>query len=212
LEKASRHCRSSCPAPRSTPAGRTHQPPRPRGDRVARRPARIRVLRRRPHQPRSLLPRKHRHANGRVEPRLSQRMLRANGNYSQFLEAKEEFLHAQARHQEALENRVRVEKEWLRRGPKARATKAKARIDNANRLIAELTDLNARTRTTTADFDFAASGRQTKRLVELEDLSYSIEDRLLFRDLNFHLTAGMRVGLVGPNGSGKTTLMRLLTG
>src|SRR6185312_12747078 len=139
-------------------------------------------------------------------------MLRTGGNYSQFLEAKEEFLHAQARHQEALENRVRVEKEWLRRGPKARATKAKARIDNANRLIAELADLNARTRTTTADFDFTASGRQTKRLVELEDLSYSIEARLLFRDLNFHLTAGMRVGLVGPNGSGKTTLMRLLTG
>lgn len=139
-------------------------------------------------------------------------MLRAGGNYSQFLEAKEEFLHAQARHQEALENRVRVEKEWLRRGPKARATKAKARIDNANRLIAELADVNARTRTATADFDFTASGRQTKRLVELEDLSYSIEARPLFRDLNFHLTAGMRVGLVGPNGSGKTTLMRLLTG
>jgi ATP-binding cassette subfamily F protein uup len=139
-------------------------------------------------------------------------MLRAGGNYSQFLETKEEFLHAQARHQEALENRVRVEKEWLRRGPKARATKAKARIDNANRLIAELADVNARTRTATAAFDFAASGRQTKRLVELEDLSYSIESRPLFRDLNFHLTAGMRVGLVGPNGSGKTTLMRLLTG
>ncbi len=139
-------------------------------------------------------------------------MLRAGGNYSQFLEAKEEFLHAQARHQDALENRVRIEKEWLRRGPKARATKAKARIDNANRLIAELADVNARTRTAAAGFDFTASGRQTKRLVELEDLSYSIEDRPLFRDLNFHLTAGMRVGLVGPNGSGKTTLMRLLTG
>jgi len=139
-------------------------------------------------------------------------MLRAGGNYSQFLEAKEEFLHAQARHQEALENRVRIEKEWLRRGPKARATKAKARIDNANRLIAELADVSARTRTATAGFDFTASGRQTKRLVELEDLSYSIADRPLFRDLNFHLTTGMRLGLVGPNGSGKTTLMRLLTG
>lgn len=139
-------------------------------------------------------------------------MLRASGNYSQFLETKEEFLHAQARHQEALENRVRVEKEWLRRGPKARATKAKARIDNANRLIAELADLSARTRTTTADFDFNASGRQTKRLVELDDVSYAYDGAPLFRNLSFHLTAGMRVGLVGPNGSGKTTLMRLLTG
>ena len=139
-------------------------------------------------------------------------MLRTDGNYSQFLEVKEEFLHAQSRHQEALENRVRIEKEWLRRGPKARATKAKARIDNANKLISELADINARTRTASANFDFTATGRQTKRLVELEDLSYSIEGKPLFDNLNFHLTAGMRVGLVGPNGSGKTTLLRLLTG
>jgi ATP-binding cassette subfamily F protein uup len=139
-------------------------------------------------------------------------MLRSSGNYSQFLEAKEEFLHAQARHQEALENRVRVEKEWLRRGPKARATKAKARIDNANRLIAELADVSGRSRTATADIDFSSTGRQSKRLIELEELSYSVDGRMLFDRLNFHLTAGMRVGLVGPNGSGKTTLLRLLTG
>ena len=139
-------------------------------------------------------------------------MLRTDGNYSQFLEAKEEFLHAQSRHQDALENRVRIEKEWLRRGPKARATKAKARIDNANRLISELADINARTRTASANFDFSATGRQTKRLAELEDLTYSIEGKTLFENLNFHLAAGMRVGLVGPNGSGKTTLLRLLTG
>ncbi|HEX3471599.1 MAG TPA: ABC-F family ATP-binding cassette domain-containing protein [Silvibacterium sp.] len=139
-------------------------------------------------------------------------MLRAEGNYSQFLEKKEEFLHAQARHQEALENRVRIEKEWLRRGPKARTTKSKARIDNANKLIGELSDLNTRSRTASAGLDFTATGRQTKRLIELEDLSYSVENKTLFDKLNFHLTAGMRVGLVGPNGSGKTTLLRLLTG
>ena len=139
-------------------------------------------------------------------------MLRAKGKYSEFLEAKEEFLHAQARHQDALENRVRIEKEWLRRGPKARATKAKARIDNANKLIAELADLSNRSKTTNASFEFAATGRQTKRLVELEDLSYAVGGRTLFDSLNFHLTSGMRVGLAGPNGSGKTTLLRLLTG
>lgn len=139
-------------------------------------------------------------------------MLRSSGNYGQFLEAKEEFLHSQSRHQEALENRVRIEKEWLRRGSKARATKAKARIDNANRLIAEFADISARTRTVDADLDFTASGRQTKRLVELEALSYSSEGKPLFQNLDFNLTDGMRVGLVGPNGSGKTTLMRLLTG
>jgi len=69
------------------------------------------------------------------------------GNYSAFLEQKAEFLHAQARRQSALENRVRIEMEWLRRGPKARATKAKARIDNAGELIAELSDLKSRSRT-----------------------------------------------------------------
>ncbi|MFT4112805.1 ABC-F family ATP-binding cassette domain-containing protein [Silvibacterium sp.] len=138
-------------------------------------------------------------------------ILRAKGTYSDFLEAKEEFLHAQQRHQEGLENRVRVEKEWLRRGPKARATKAKARIDNANRLIAELADLSNRSKVATASFDFASTGRQTKRLIELEDLTYAYEGRDLFRNLNFHLMSGMRVGLVGPNGSGKTTLLRLLT-
>ncbi len=107
-------------------------------------------------------------------------MLRAEGNYSEFLEAKEAFLHAQARHQEALENRVRVEKEWLRRGPKARTTKAKARIDNANRLIAELADVSTRSRTASPDMDFSSTGRQSKRLIELEDLSYAVGERTLF--------------------------------
>src|SRR5262249_29152595 len=66
--------------------------------------------------------------------------------------------------------------------------------------------------TSTAGIDFAASDRQTKRLVEMEGVSYSIGERNLFDGLNFTITAGMRVGLVGPNGSGKTTLLRLLTG
>ncbi|HET9182213.1 MAG TPA: ABC-F family ATP-binding cassette domain-containing protein [Candidatus Angelobacter sp.] len=139
-------------------------------------------------------------------------LLTVPGNYTAFLEKKEEFLHAQARHQDALENRVRREIEWLRRGAKARTRKAKARIDKANALISELTDLNQRTRTASADIDFSATERKTKRLVELDRLSYQIGGRTLFHDLNFLLTAGKRVGLVGPNGSGKTTLLRLLKG
>ena len=66
--------------------------------------------------------------------------LRVVGNYSHFLESKEEFLHAQGKRQDALANRVRTEIEWLRRGPKARATKAKARINRANEMISELAD------------------------------------------------------------------------
>lgn len=139
-------------------------------------------------------------------------LLRVSGNYSEFLEMKQEFLAAQSRRQDALENRVRIEKEWLRRGPKARATKSKARIDRANELIGELADLGERLQTKTAGIDFSATDRQTKRLVELEALQYSAGDLKLFDGLNFAITAGMRVGLVGPNGSGKTTLLRLLSG
>jgi ABC transport system ATP-binding/permease protein len=139
-------------------------------------------------------------------------ILLVSGNYSEFLTKKEEFLHAQAKRQEALENRVHTEIEWLRRGPKARTTKSKARIDKAHELIDELADLNARTRGGVAKIDFSATERQTKRLVELQGLSYTIGDRELFSDLNFIVTAGMRMGLVGPNGSGKTTLLRLLRG
>lgn len=137
-------------------------------------------------------------------------LFRVQGNYSVFLEKKSEFLAAQTKRQEVLENRVRIEMEWLRRGPKARATKAKARIDTAHELIGELADLNARSRTSTADIDFSASDRKTKRLIELVDASYGFGGGLLFDKLSFVLTAGARIGLVGPNGSGKTTLLRLL--
>ena len=139
-------------------------------------------------------------------------LLRVPGNYSAFLVKKEEFLQAQARRQEALENRVHIEIEWLRRGPKARTTKSKARIQKAQQLMGELADLNARTRTATARIDFSATERQTKRLAELQGIGYSVGERTLFADLDFVLAAGMRVGLVGPNGSGKTTLLRLLRG
>ena len=139
-------------------------------------------------------------------------ILRVRGSYSTFLETKEEFLHAQSKRQEALENLVHNEIEWLRRGAKARTRKSKARIGRAKELIGDLADLNSRTRTSTAQIDFSASDRKTKRLIELEDVAYEIENRTLFEKLNFILTAGMRVGLVGPNGSGKTTLLRLLRG
>jgi ABC transport system ATP-binding/permease protein len=134
------------------------------------------------------------------------------GNYSAFLEQKVEFLHAQAQRQSALENRVRIEMEWLRRGPKARATKAKARIDNAGELIAELSDLRSRSRTADANFDFVATGQKTKRLIHLENVGFGFDDKTLFEDLTFTITAGMRVGLVGANGSGKSTLLQLLRG
>jgi ATP-binding cassette subfamily F protein uup len=113
-------------------------------------------------------------------------LLRATGKYSDFLSKKGEFLAAQARHQDALENRVRTELEWLRRGPKARATKAKARIDNAQQLISELGDLKARVRTGTAAIDFSASERKTKRLIEFKDVSYRIVKTTSGQATEFH--------------------------
>ena len=139
-------------------------------------------------------------------------VFRVQGNYSRFLEKKEEHLAAQGKRQDALANRVHTELEWLRRGPRARRTKAKARIDKAHELIGELAELNSRSRTATAKIDFSATDRQTKQLIELAGVAYTVGDRTLFEGLNFTVRSGMRVGLVGQNGSGKTTLLRLLRG
>jgi ATP-binding cassette subfamily F protein uup len=143
-------------------------------------------------------------------------LLRVKGSYSKFIEGKQAYMEAQSKLQDALKNRVKIEVEWLRRGPKARSTKAKARIDNAQDLIGQLKDVNQRVQTATAGIDFSATDRQTKRLVEFEDVALSFgegaSEKKIVEGLNFLITNGMRVGLVGPNGSGKTTLLRLLTG
>src|SRR5207247_5996616 len=102
-------------------------------------------------------------------------ILRVSGNYSTFLEKREEFLHAQSKRQEALENLVHSEIEWLRRGAKARTRKSKARIDKAGQLMDELADLNARTRTATARIDFSATDRKTKRLIELDKVTCEVD-------------------------------------
>ncbi|MGD0629615.1 MAG: ABC-F family ATP-binding cassette domain-containing protein [Terracidiphilus sp.] len=175
-------------------------------------------------------------------------LFRVKGTFSRFLEEKQAYLESQSRQQESLRNRVRTEIEWLRRGPKARTTKSKARIDTANEMIGQLKAMDSRTTVNTAGIDFDASQRKTKRLVEFDNVALAVpstadqspeggggfaeggggfnpriarttearalapDARLLFTGLNFVLTAGMKVGLVGPNGSGKTTLLRLLRG
>ena len=168
-------------------------------------------------------------------------LFRVKGTFSRFLEEKQAYLESQTKQQESLRNRVKTEIEWLRRGPKARTTKSKARIDTANEMIGQLKAMDSRTTVNTAGIDFEASMRKTKRLVEFENVALAVpatadqsaegggggnprnakttearalapDARLLFSGLNFILTAGMKVGLVGPNGSGKTTLLRLLRG
>jgi ABC transport system ATP-binding/permease protein len=143
------------------------------------------------------------HAGGFFETR---------GSYSEFLERKDAALHEQARWQETLANQVRREIAWLRRGPKARTTKAQARIDDAGEMIEELAKVQARQQQNTAAIEFAATDRRTKRLVVAEHVRKGFGDRCLIDDLSFVLSPGTRLGLLGPNGSGKSTLIRLITG
>ena len=139
-------------------------------------------------------------------------LFRVKAGFSRFLEERQAYFEAQSRQEQALRNRVRTEIEWLRRGPKARTTKSKARIHAAEAMIGELTEIGARGAAGTAGIDFSASDRKTRRLVEFADVRCDVAGRTLFSGLNFALTAGSRVGLIGPNGSGKTTLLRLLRG
>jgi ATP-binding cassette subfamily F protein uup len=139
-------------------------------------------------------------------------LFRAAGAYADFLELREAFMEAQSEQQAALANRVRREVEWLRRGPKARTGKSRARIDAAHELMGELAEVSARNAKATTKIDFTASGRKTKKLIHADVVSKTLGGRPLFRDLSFSLSPGIRLGLAGPNGSGKTTLLRVLKG
>src|ERR1017187_1544745 len=139
-------------------------------------------------------------------------LFRVAGSYSDFLEKKGDFLRAQSSRQDALANIVRREMEWLRRGPKARTGKSKARIDEAGRLMKDLSDLETRSVKAVTQIDFTGTDRRTKRLVSVESVARRLGGRTLFRDLSFVLAPGTRLGLLGRNGTGKTTLLRLLAG
>jgi ATP-binding cassette subfamily F protein uup len=134
------------------------------------------------------------------------------GKYSDFLEKREDYLASQAKEREALANLVRREIEWLRRGAKARTSKSKARIANAQDLQVKLAESLDRARGGTTDIDFTGTGRRTKRLVVAEGVSRAFGGRTLFRNVSFALGPGMRLGILGANGSGKTSMLRLLAG
>src|SRR5580658_10351596 len=136
----------------------------------------------------------------------------APGNYSRFLEKRSEFLRAQAEEQQALENLVQREIEWLRRGAKARTSKSKSRIQGAFDLQDQLADVSSRNKKGASAIDFTATGRMTKRLLACEDISKSMGGRLLFAGLKFALRPGVKLGVLGANGSGKSTLLRILEG
>jgi ATP-binding cassette subfamily F protein uup len=136
-----------------------------------------------------------------------------NAAYTEFLERREEFRQGRAGYEQTLANKVRREIEWLRRGPKARTTKAKFRIEEAGRLQDELAVTRRQNaQTGRAGIDFTSTDRKTKRLLVAKGLSKSLGGKGLFQDLDIVLSPGVRVGLVGLNGSGKTSLLRALAG
>src|SRR5450432_2751880 len=139
-------------------------------------------------------------------------LLQTDGSYSDFLEKRDELLRNEAAYQDTLANLVRHEMEWLRRGPKARTTKSKSRIQSAGKLIDELDDSRSRSAVSTAKIDFTASDRKTKRLWIGRGLTKRLGTKPIVHNLDILLTPNMRLGVLGPNGSGKTTLLRMLIG
>jgi len=133
------------------------------------------------------------------------------GTYADFLDKKADFLSQRQSLEERLANRVRRETEWLRRGPKARTTKARSRIEEAGRLQEELGEVRTRNRSVgQVGIAFDATGRKTKKLLTAIGLEKGFHGLTLFEGLDVSLTPGTRLGLLGRNGSGKSTLMRIL--
>ena len=150
-----------------------------------------------------------------LDRRYPEGLFQSVGKYSDFLVKRDEVLRNQAEYQASLANRVRREVEWLQRGAKARTTKAKGRIQEAERLKSELEEVKERTSVSAnarVGLDFNASDRKTKRLLIAKGLSKSFDGRRIVSNLDVLLTPGTRLGLLGPNGSGKTTLLSLLDG
>jgi ATP-binding cassette subfamily F protein uup len=145
-----------------------------------------------------------------INPVYPNGLFAIDGTYAEFLELKEGFLKGQIEQERSIASKARRELDWLRRSPKARTSKSKSRIEDAHEILQTLSNVKDRNRQKKAGIDFSASERETKKLLTAKNLSKEINGRLLFRHLDFTLSPGTRVGLMGPNGSGKTTLLRML--
>jgi ABC transport system ATP-binding/permease protein len=132
------------------------------------------------------------------------------GNYARYLEKKQEQEERQATEAQRLKQMARRELEWLRRGPKARTTKAKARIDRAESLIQQArqaaTDIASKK---SLDIQFE-SARLGKKILALHNISKSYDGRAVINDFSYQFKRGDRIGVIGPNGAGKTTLLEII--
>lgn len=145
-----------------------------------------------------------------LNPQYEEGFLSASGPYSEFLQAREEYMITQRHEQQALASKVRREIAWLSRGARARQTKSQHRIREAGNLMEELAEVKARNTATSVQIDFDASGRKTKELVVAKGIAKGYDGRNLFANLDFILAPGHKLGILGTNGSGKTTLLKLL--
>ena len=107
---------------------------------------------------------------------------------------------------------MRRETEWLRTSPKARTTKSEARIQEAHEILKEHAAIKQRNTRKTAQIEFEASERETKKLITAKNLKAEMGGRTLFEHLDLTLSSKTRLALMGPNGSGKTTLLKMLAG
>ena len=130
------------------------------------------------------------------------------GNYSSWLEQKEQRLALEEREQDALRKTLARELEWVRTNPKARQAKSKARLARYE----ELASREFQERNETNEIYIPPGPRLGELVVEVRGLTKGFADRLLIDSLSFQLPPAGIVGIIGPNGAGKTTLFRMLTG
>jgi sulfate-transporting ATPase len=130
------------------------------------------------------------------------------GNYSSWLEQKEQRLAQEERQQDALAKTLKRELEWVRTNPKARQAKSKARLQRYE----ELSSQEFQKRNETNEIYIPPGDRLGDLVIEARSLRKAYGERLLIDSLSFNLPAGGIVGIIGPNGAGKTTLFRMLSG
>jgi energy-dependent translational throttle protein EttA len=131
-----------------------------------------------------------------------------HGNYSSWLEQKEQRLKLEEREREALRKALEHELEWVRQNPKARQAKSKARLQRYE----ELASREFQERNETNEIYIPPGERLGELVIEVKGLRKGYGERLLIDNLSFSLPRGGIVGIIGPNGAGKTTLFRMLTG